>query len=92
MCVGSDLFAFSIGVCIFSTVIAASRDVFAYMISARTHLLASIVCNWGATALKSFPLLFLWVSLRWFHYYFCAFWFIQLIDFLSFGRLSSFPF
>ncbi|KAF8712554.1 hypothetical protein HU200_028305 [Digitaria exilis] len=56
----NDLFAFSIGVCIFSTVIAASRDVFAYMISARTHLLASIVCNWGATALKSFPLLFLW--------------------------------
>ncbi|OEL19691.1 putative E3 ubiquitin ligase SUD1 [Dichanthelium oligosanthes] len=56
----NDLFAFSIGLCILSTIIAASRDAFAYVMSGRTRLLASIVCNWGTTALKSFPLLFLW--------------------------------
>lgn len=45
-----------------STIIAASRDSFAYMTSGRTRLLASVICKWGITALKSSPLLFIWVS------------------------------
>ncbi|CAO2210473.1 unnamed protein product [Urochloa humidicola] len=57
----NDLFAFAVGFCILSTIIAASRDAFAYMMSGRTRLLASIICNWGKTSLKSSPLLFLWV-------------------------------
>ncbi|CAL4996036.1 unnamed protein product [Urochloa decumbens] len=57
----NDLFAFAVGFCMLSTIIAASRDAFAYMMSGRTRLLASIICNWGKTALKSSPLLFLWV-------------------------------
>ncbi|CAO2164005.1 unnamed protein product [Urochloa humidicola] len=57
----NDLFAFAVGFCMLSTIIAASRDAFAYMVSGRTHLLASIICNWGKTALKCSPLLFLWV-------------------------------
>ncbi|XP_004972376.1 probable E3 ubiquitin ligase SUD1 isoform X2 [Setaria italica] len=57
----NDIFAFAVGFCILSTIIAASRDAFAYVMSGRTRLLASIVCNWGTTALKSSPLLFLWV-------------------------------
>jgi E3 ubiquitin-protein ligase MARCH6 len=59
---GSDLFAFAVGFCILSTIFAASRDAFAYAKSGRTRLLISIICNWGTTALKSSPLLFLWVS------------------------------
>jgi E3 ubiquitin-protein ligase MARCH6 len=59
---GSDIFAFAVGFCILSTIIAASRDAFAYVMSGRTRLLASFVCNWGIIALKSSPLLFLWVS------------------------------
>jgi len=65
----SDIFAFAVGFCVLSTIIAASRDVFAYVTSGRTRLLSSIICSRGITALKSSPLLFLWVSyLRWFHY------------------------
>jgi len=57
----NDLFAFAVGFCILSTIIAASRDAFAYVKSGRTRLLTSIMCNWGKPALKSSPLLFLWV-------------------------------
>ncbi|KAL6839491.1 hypothetical protein ACP4OV_030761 [Aristida adscensionis] len=57
----NDVFAFAVGFCIISTIIAASRDSFPYMISGRTHLLVSISRNWGITALKSFPLLFIWI-------------------------------
>ncbi|RLN05054.1 putative E3 ubiquitin ligase SUD1 isoform X1 [Panicum miliaceum] len=58
----NDLFAFAVGFCILSTTIAASRDAFAYVKFGRTtQLLTSIICNWGTTALKSSPLLFLWV-------------------------------
>ncbi|CAL5009345.1 unnamed protein product [Urochloa decumbens] len=57
----NDLFAFAVGFCMLSTIVAASRDAFAYMMSGRTRLLASIICNWGKTSLKSSPLLFLWV-------------------------------
>jgi E3 ubiquitin-protein ligase MARCH6 len=57
-----DLFAFAVGICIISTIIAASRDSFIYMTSGRTHLLASVICKWGVTAIKSAPLLFIWVS------------------------------
>lgn len=60
----SDLFAFAIGLCVFSTIIAASRDVFAYVTSGRTRLLSSIIFSWVITALKSSPLLFLRVSYR----------------------------
>ncbi|WVZ95612.1 hypothetical protein U9M48_041349 [Paspalum notatum var. saurae] len=56
----NDLFAFAIGFCILSTIVAASRDAFAYMTSGRTRLLVSVIGNWGITALKSCPLLFLW--------------------------------
>ena len=59
---GSDLFAFAVGFCILSTIIAASRDAFAYVKSGRTRLLTSIVRNWGTPVLKSSPLLFLWMS------------------------------
>lgn len=58
----SDLFAFAVGFCILSTIIAASRDAFAYVTSGRTRLLSSIICNRCMTAVKSSPLLFLWVS------------------------------
>jgi len=58
----NDLFAFAVGFCILSTIIAASRDAFAYVKSGRTRLLTSIMCNWGKPALKSSPLLFLWMS------------------------------
>ncbi|TVU43862.1 hypothetical protein EJB05_10362 [Eragrostis curvula] len=57
----NDLFAFAVGFCIISTIIAASRDSFAYVTSERAHLLVSIVSNWGVTALKSSPLLFIWI-------------------------------
>uniref|UniRef100_A0A0E0APR4 RING-CH-type domain-containing protein n=1 Tax=Oryza glumipatula TaxID=40148 RepID=A0A0E0APR4_9ORYZ len=57
----NDLFAFAIGFCIISTIIAASRDLFVYMASGRTHLLASIIYKWGITALKGSPLLFIWI-------------------------------
>ncbi|XP_062195564.1 probable E3 ubiquitin ligase SUD1 isoform X2 [Phragmites australis] len=57
----ADLFAFAVGFCIISTIIAASRDSYAYVTSGRTRLLASIICNWGITALKSSPLLFTWI-------------------------------
>ncbi|KAJ1266740.1 hypothetical protein BS78_07G001100 [Paspalum vaginatum] len=56
----NDLFAFVLGFCILSTIVAASRDAFAYMTSGRTRLLVSVIGNWGITALKSCPLLFLW--------------------------------
>jgi E3 ubiquitin-protein ligase MARCH6 len=57
----NDLFAFAIGFCIISTIIAASRDLFVYMASGRTHLLASVIYKWGITALKGSPLLFIWI-------------------------------
>ncbi|KAL6659619.1 hypothetical protein ACP70R_003659 [Stipagrostis hirtigluma subsp. patula] len=58
----NDLFAFVVGFCIISTIVAASRDSFAYMTSGRTHLLTTIICNWGIIALKSSPLLFIWIG------------------------------
>ncbi|EMS54464.1 hypothetical protein TRIUR3_21051 [Triticum urartu] len=57
----NDLFAFAVGFCTISTIIAASRDSFVYMTSGRTCLLASVICKWGITALKSSPLLFIWI-------------------------------
>jgi hypothetical protein len=57
-----DLFAFAVGFCIISAIIAASRDSFIYITSGRTHLLASVICKWGVASMKSAPLLFIWVS------------------------------
>lgn len=57
----NDLFAFAVGFCIISTIFAASRTSFVYMTSGRTRLLASVICKWGITALKSSPLLFIWI-------------------------------
>uniref|UniRef100_A0A453SAM5 E3 ubiquitin-protein ligase MARCHF6-like C-terminal domain-containing protein n=1 Tax=Aegilops tauschii subsp. strangulata TaxID=200361 RepID=A0A453SAM5_AEGTS len=57
----NDLFAFAVGFCTISTIIAASRESFVYMTSGRTCLLASVICKWGITALKSSPLLFIWI-------------------------------
>ncbi|KAM0840037.1 hypothetical protein ACQ4PT_059930 [Festuca glaucescens] len=57
----NDLFAFSVGFCIISTIIAASRDSFIYITSGRTHLLASVIYKWGVTSMKSAPLLFIWI-------------------------------
>ena len=57
-----DLFAFAVGFCIMSTIIAATRDSFVYMTSGRTRHLDSVMCKWAVTALKSCPLLFIWVS------------------------------
>ncbi|VAI76988.1 unnamed protein product [Triticum turgidum subsp. durum] len=57
----NDLFAFAVGFCTISTIIAASRDSFVYMTSGRTCILASVICKWGITALKSSPLLFIWI-------------------------------
>lgn len=57
----NDLFTFAVGFCIISTIIVASRDSFVYMTSGRTRLLVSVTCKWGVTALKSSPLLFIWI-------------------------------
>ncbi|VAI89370.1 unnamed protein product [Triticum turgidum subsp. durum] len=57
----NDLFAFAVGFCTISTIIAASRESFVNMTSGRTCLLASVICKWGITALKSSPLLFIWI-------------------------------
>uniref|UniRef100_A0A0D9X3C4 RING-CH-type domain-containing protein n=1 Tax=Leersia perrieri TaxID=77586 RepID=A0A0D9X3C4_9ORYZ len=57
----NDLFAFAIGFCITSTMIVASRDLFVYMASGRTHLLAYVIYKSVITALKGSPLLFIWV-------------------------------
>ncbi|CAM0910617.1 unnamed protein product [Alopecurus aequalis] len=59
----NDLFAFAVGFCIISTIIAASRDSFVYVTSGRTRHIASVICKWAVTALKSSPLFFLWIGI-----------------------------
>lgn len=57
----NDLFAFAVGFCIISAIIAASRDSFTYVTSGRRQHMASAICSWGVTGLKSSPLMFIWI-------------------------------
>jgi E3 ubiquitin-protein ligase MARCH6 len=87
----NDMFTFAVGFCIISTIVAASRDSFVYMTSGRTRLLASVICNWGVTALKRSPLLFIWVS-NLIDIVSFLFFYLQFSNSLSALRLSSFLF